>query len=481
MDSTESFPVAKKKDYVHPDFPDRSIERLRKDAEAFNLDDHLVSLLFVEPFYADIIRSLHKERTEKISTAGVAYTNDVMKMWWNPLFLAAYSNEQVRGILKHESLHLALEHTTTRRYKPHLAWNWATDLAINSTLTDAEMPPCGLRPGKKFAIPHDYETWPDDRKALHLKLSALVESLPLNLTGEEYFGLLLENEDFKEMMKGKGGKKGSGKPSGGSGKGGGMEGEGEGGGDGDGGEGEEEDGDGGYPGMDEHEGWDELSDEEREYVAGKIRQAVKDATQKADGKNAWGSCPAGMREEIRKKVNGEIDWRSILRHFVGTTNRADRITSMQRLNRKYPGVQAGTTRDYKPRIHVYMDQSGSVSDSEIELLFGELSCLSSRVEFVLFYFDTEVDEENKFVWKKGSMPKLLRTRCGGTDFEAPTRHAAKSKPEGYLILTDGGAPKPASSRIKRGWVITPGQQLAFDDPDGKDVLIKMKKKVAGSS
>ena len=488
MDSTESFPLAKKKAYVHPDFPKRPLEQLRQDADRFNLDDHLVNLLFNEPFYADIIRSLHKEKTENISTAGVAYTNEIMKMWWNPLFLAAYNSDQVRGILKHEALHLALEHTTTRRYKPHLAWNWATDLAINSTLTDAEMPPCGLKPGKAFSPPHDYETWPQDRQALHEKLSALIESLPLDLSGEEYFGMLMENEDFKEMMKGQKGPKGpkgpKGKPGDGSqgmpGGGGGEGGEGEEGESGDG-DGDGADGDGGYPGMDEHEGWDELSDEEREYVAGKIRQAVKDAVQKADGKNAWGSCPAGMREEIRKRINGEIDWRSILRHFVGTTNRADRITSMQRLNRKYPGVQAGTTRDYKPRIHVYMDQSGSVSDWEIQLLFGELSCLSTRVEFTLFYFDTEVDVDNKLAWKKGTVPKLLRTRCGGTDFEAPTRHAALTKPEGYLILTDGGAPKPASSRIRRGWVITPGQQLAFDDPDGKDVIIKMKKLVAESS
>lgn len=475
MDSTESFPLAKKRAYVHPDFPKRTPEQLRLDAEGFNLDDHLVNLLFNEPFYADIIRSLHKEKTENISTAGVSYTNEIMKLWWNPLFLAAYNSDQVRGILKHEALHLALEHTTTRRYKPHLAWNWATDLAINSTLTDAEMPPCGLKPGKAFPPPPDYETWSGDRQALHAKLSALVQSLPLDLSGEEYFGMLMENEDFKEMMGGGKGPKGGGMRDRGEGE------EGESGAVGGGGGGDDGDGDGGYPGMDMHEGWDELSDEEREYVAGKIRQAVKDAVLKADGKNAWGSCPAGMRAEIRKRVNGEIDWRSILRHFVGTTNRADRITSMQRLNRKYPGLQAGTTRDYKPRIHVYMDQSGSVSDWEIQLLFGELSCLSTRVEFTLFYFDTAVDVDNKLAWKRGTVPSLLRTRCGGTDFEAPTRHAALTKPEGYLILTDGGAPKPASSRIRRGWVITPGQQLAFDDPDGKDVIIKMKRLVAESS
>ena len=68
-------------------------------------------------------------------------------------------------------------------------------------------------------------------------------------------------------------------------------------------------------------------------------------------------------------------------------------------------------------------------------------------------------------------------RSGGTDFDAPTRHAAKTKPEGYIILTDGGAPKPEHSRIRRAWVLCPGQDLAFDDMDNRDIKIKMKKPV----
>jgi len=440
--------AAPKGEYKHPDFPERDLARLQKDAEGFNLDDHLVALLFKEPFYADIIRSLHKESTEKIPTAGVLFKDDIMKMWWNPLFLAAYNAEQVGGILKHESLHLALEHTTTRRYQPHIWWNWATDLAINSSLSEDEMPPCGLRPGKKFKIPADFAEWTPKQQARHLALSALIESFPLHLTGEEYFARLLESDVVQEMMeeaKAMGGEPGEGAP--------------------------------GMPGMDDHEGWDELSDEEREYVAGKVRQSVKEAMEKADAKNAWGSVPAGMREEIRKRVRGEIDWRSVLKQFVGATHRADRTSSVFRVNKKYPGVHPGFSREYTPRIHVYMDQSGSVGDEDIALFFGELASLSTRAQFTLYYFDTEVDEENKLEWRKGTVPKTLRTRCGGTDFDAPTRHAAKTKPEGYIILTDGGAPKPQHSRIRRAWVLCPGQELAFPDPDGRDVIVKMKKPV----
>lgn len=434
-----------KAEYKHPDFPDRDLARLQKDAESFDLDNHLVALLFKEPFYADIIRSLHKERTEKISTAGVLFKDDIMKLWWNPLFMAAYDPNVVSGILKHEALHLALEHTTTRRYQPHQIWNIACDLAINSTLTMEEMPPCGFRPGKKFSIPHDFNEWTPEQQDRHLKLSALIESLPLHLTSEEYFSRLMESDVVKEMM---------------------AEGEGS--------------GAPGMEGQDDHSGWDELSDEEREYVAGKIRQSVKEAQERADAKNAWGSVSATMREEIRKKVRGEIDWKAVLRHFVGTTSRADRLSSVYRMNRKYAGIHPGHARDYRPTLNCYIDQSGSMSDEDIILCFGELAHLSHRVDINVYHFDTEVDEESKQSWRKGmAMPTALRTRCGGTDFEAPTKHAAKTKPEGYIILTDGGAAKPEHSRIRRCWVLVPGQELAWGEADSRDVVVKMKKPIKG--
>lgn len=431
-----------KGDYKHPDFPDRSLEQLKQDASGFDLDSHLVSLLFKEPFYADIVRSLHKEMTSTIPTAGVLYKDGIMRLWWNPLFLAAYNPVQVAGILKHEALHLALEHTTTRRYEPHQVWNIACDLAINSTLSEEEMPPCGFRPGKKFKEPGDWDSWTPEQQERHLKLSALIQSFPLHLTGEEYFGRLMEDPTVQEMMAS------------------GEEGE--------------------FGGFDDHEGWGDLSDEEREYVAGKVRQGVKEAMERADVKNSWGSVPASMREEIRKKVRGEIDWKAVLRNFVGNTSRADRLSSVYRMNRKYPGVHAGHSRDYRPTLNCYIDQSGSMTDDDILLCFGELANLSSRCDINVYHFDTSVDENSKTVWKKGmASPKALRTRCGGTDFRAPTEHAKKTKPEGYIILTDGGADKPDHSRIRRCWVLVPGRKLAWGDPDSRDVAVYMKKPVKG--
>jgi predicted metal-dependent peptidase len=435
-------------EWKHPDFPHLTRQQLLDGAAKFDIDSYLIALCFDEPFYADIIRSLHKTAKESVGTAGVLYKDDTMHLWYNPLFMGAYSHKKVLGILKHEALHLALEHTTTRRYQPHLIWNWATDLAIDSCIKIEELPDFCLRPGRRPPTPPNLHLLPKERQASWKRIQDLIESFPLDLAAEEYFSKLMDDEDVKEMLQQSGG----------------------------GGSGESEEG---FEG-DNHEGWDELSNEEREYVAGKIRQIVKDASEKADAKNQWGTVSSKMREEIRKKVKGEIDWRTVLHNFVGSSNRADRTTSVFRLNRKYPGIHAGHTRDYKPTINCYIDQSGSMSDEDILLCFSELASLSLRVDIKVYHFDTEVDEDSLTVWKKGcAIPKTLRTRCGGTDFEAPTAHSEKTKPDGYIILTDGGAPKPKSSVRRRCWVLVPGQSLMWGEADSKDVTVRMKKPFRG--
>ena len=114
-------------------------------------------------------------------------------------------------------------------------------------------------------------------------------------------------------------------------------------------------------------------------------------------------------------------------------------------------------------------------DQELELAFAELRNLARRTEFTTFHFDTEVDEKSEATWRGGKTPKKLRTRCGGTCFKAPTKHANKNSNrfDGYLILTDGEAGDPGPSRLKRGWIIVPGQKLYFE-ASKRDYVMNMK-------
>ena len=420
---------------------DIPVENIASDAEAkaFRLDSHLLSLMWDEPFFSSIIRPITKIRTDKIPTAGVLSKDGAITMWWNPKFLASLVPKKIKGLLKHECYHLVFEHTTTRKNKPHIVWNYATDLAINSVIPESELPECGLIPGKAFKelTEEQKEKMGDDGVKRYELISNKVESFPKEMSSEWYFSQLMNDDDIVDAIK------------------------------------ESESAGISIGEMDSHDGWDKMSEEERDLIKGKVKQVLKEAAKKADSSNSWGSVPSSMRASIRQMVSNEVDWRSILRSAVGNKKRAGRDTSVRRINRKYPGIHPGSRRKYTSSWAVYVDQSGSVCDESLGLLFGELTSLAKHSSFDVYYFDTEVDEKSKFTWKKGSKASPKRTRCGGTDFEAPTKHAHKNmeKYDGYIILTDGYAPKPSHSRLRRVWVVTPDGSLQFDK--GRDVSVQM--------
>ena len=417
----------------------------------FPLDHHIVALMLHEPFYAKVLRGVTRVCTQEIPTAGVLAKEGDIKMWYNPGFMARLNDLQVRGLLKHEALHLALMHTTTRRLTPHIIHNWAADLAINSHIPAEELPDGGLVPGKAFdpLTEEQLEKMSEEAVARFERMSKFIEELPVGLSTEEYFARLMEDEQMKDDVEGQ--DEGRGQP------------------------GELGEGEGGPGDMDHHDGWDELSDAEKELVAGKVKQAVKEAAQECDQKGQWGSVPRETQSEIRKLISNEIPWQSVLKRFVGYTRRATRSTTWNKINKKNPMLVPGSRKRHTASIAVYIDQSGSVSDEELELLFGELASLAKKTEFTCFHFDTSVDEASETTWRKGRAVMPHRTRCGGTDFTCVAEHVHKNKSrfDGYLVLTDGYAGDPGPSRMKRGWVITTqGAEQEWMGPS-RDFVIKM--------
>ena len=428
-----------------------------EEAKNFRLDPHVLDLLFKEPFYGAVMRKVDRIRSEALPTAGVAprgKDKDGVHFYWNPHFLASLDHAQVRGLIKHECWHIILGHIFERRMEPHLMHNYATDWAINCHIPKNELPEGALLPGVPFEdpTPEQLERMSPQHVQDHATLSAFQEKLPKFKSSEWYFAELMKDKDTKEALNRTKAN---------------------------------DDGEGGNPGvsdMDDHEGWGDLSDEEREVMRGKVKKVLEDAAKEADAKGNWGSISKDSRETIRRMLKNEIPWQSVLKKFCGTSRRANRTTTWTRVNTthlhpKWGPLCTAAKRNYTSQIAVYIDQSGSVGNEALELLFGELSGLAKHTEFICYHFDTSVDEDSETVWKKGRTPKVHRTRCGGTDFSAPTKHANKNRKrfDGYLILTDGEAPDPGPTKLKRGWVIIPGRKLLFK-PSQRDFVIQMKGK-----
>ncbi len=442
-------------------------------AKAFDIKPHLVAMMLEEPFYGKVLRKVTKVRTQAIRTAGVLAKDGDIKMWYNAAFLAALTGRHIRGVMKHEMLHLIFEHTTTRKFEPHIIWNYATDLAINSHLAD-ELPDFCLMPGVPFKAltAEDIERMGEEAARRYMLVSDKVASFPLRMAAEWYFARLMEDKDVAESIQ----DPNPGKPGGEGGEGGDP-------GEGEPGEGQPG-GPGGQPGngpsmpgtLDDHDGWGEMSEEDRELVKAKIKQAAGEAAKECDSKGQWGSVPAELRRQIKAALVKEVPWQKILDRFCGYSRRAHRTTSYSRIHSTMGRLVPGAKRSYTSSVAAYIDQSGSVSDAELALCFGELANLAKNTEFTCYHFDTEVDEESKAVWKRKGHP-AHRTRGGGTCFTAPTKHAVerKSQFDGYIILTDGYASDPGPSRLPRAWVITPdGAVQDWMTNYKKDIIVKMK-------
>lgn len=416
----------------------------------FKIDRHLIPYLQDVPFFAELSRHIRKTATLGIETAGVSFNpkTDELVLYFNPNFFKTLTNWQIRGVLTHEFYHLVFGHLHARIKTPPKLWNIATDLAINSIIVtnckdsrprdtdsdDSPLPKCGLIPGQFPVMPDGREMTKEEKEAS--KLGQLIEQFPPMQASEYYFNKLYE--EAQKLPPGLG-------PNG--------------------------FGDG-LDTMDDHGQWMEVPEDMREYVEGRIKTVIEKAVRCADSQaQGWGNMPHDLIADIRRSVSAVVNWRAVVRQFIGSLLRGHRSTSIKRINKRYPYVHPGVKRGYLAKLLIAMDQSGSVPDWMVEMFFAELDSLTRSVTIDILPFDAAANEDDIFTWKKGTRPPVKRTKCGGTDFDAPTAvfNDVKNRGrwDGMLVMTDGECSKPAPTRQKRGWVLGKGHDIMFDTDELK--------------
>ena len=368
----------------------------------FKMDIHLWSLLEDEPFFSSISRRVVKQATRTLPTAGVTVDKDTLqfKMFYNPDFFKDMERKKIKGVLIHEFYHLIFKHCTSRKPEgiPHIIWNIATDLAINSLIGADNLPEgCCIPGGEQF------------------------ENYPSGLTAEAYLELMKDDDQFGD---GNGNFKN-------------MEGE---------------------PGsnfgnFDDHGEWGDLTEAERQVVEERAKDILAKAAKESNNSGkGWGSVSNAVKKEIMERLKTRINWKKVLRAFVGAAQRADKSNTMRRINRRFPYIHAGRKVNRVANIAISIDQSGSVSDQELNAFFSELNKLSELATFTVIPFDSKVAEDKVYIWKKGDKKKWERVMFGGTCFNAPTEYVNKGNYDGHIVLTDLQAPKPKPSRCRRMWM-----------------------------
>jgi len=206
--------------------------------------------------------------------------------------------------------------------------------------------------------------------------------------------------------------------------------------------------------FDDHSGWDEVDEQTKQIAEERVKEFVRDAVEEANtSARGWGSVPSDFRKEIMDGITTKVDWRKVLRYFVKQSQKANKRSTVRKINKRYPYMHPGKKATRTAKIAIAIDQSGSVSDQMLAAFFSELNSLAKLAEFTVIPFDTRVDPDKNWVWKKGQNRKRERTMHGGTCFNAPTKFVNEAGGfDGLIICTDMEAPKPVRCNVQRMWI-----------------------------
>lgn len=418
-------------------------------------DKLMARFVFEEPFYAFISRQIKKSECKKIPTAGVWLENGSFNMKYNPEFIKTLYASQFFEVMKHEIMHIVFGHCTNRPLTKdpdmHYLANIAQDLAINSLLNATFLPKFCVMPGKLYILTEEEKKrFTEQELAIIIGYNKLIASFPLEKTSEWYWERLHKNSFAKSLCDMRKKNKLKIKVVGPNEEG--MS--------------KEEIFDKIMGKLDEHEGFgNDMSKEDRDILKEDVRDMIEKAIEEADStSDGWGNIPAHMQKKLRKLASRQVNWKAILKTFVGMAKSVHHTTTMKRINRRYPYIHAGVKRRRTARIAIAVDQSGSVHDKEIRLFFAELESLAKWVDFEVIPFDSQVNEDEIFTWKRGQKLEPKRVSCGGTDFDVPTKFVNErtDRYDAMIIFTDGECFKPITCKVKRLYLLPPDRKLAFE-------------------
>lgn len=410
------------------------------DPDEYEIGQALIQLLQEEPFLGGMSMYIPKIRDWKVDTAYVMCDRrGNIKMGYNPDFMRSLSMKEKKGVIMHELFHCVFMHITDRSVsdqKRHKHWNIATDLAINSIIGEDKLPTFCMMPGRA-PITDD----PD--------LEKLFLSLP-KLESSDYYMARLEQYS-KQKNKGKGGSDeytiAVGNENGET--------------------------------LDSHGGWGDMPDDLRDIVREQVKGLIEKGVKNAHNRASWGSIPQGIAAQIEALLKHEVDWRAVLRMFIGRARSMERHSTMKRINKRLPYMLPGARRSTVANVLWAIDQSGSVSDSDVQKGLAEAFACSKEAGIDIVNFDTEVDLSSFKTVKNGQGFKWERTRCGGTDFDCVQRYLNETKNRGkysaVIMFTDGFAPKMgAIVGTKVMWVITEHGDMGTPRPG--DLVVQMTSK-----
>ena len=398
----------------------------------FNLENLIIHLIKYKPFYGNFILNMNViYQSDGLHIAGVNVT-DKINLFINPKYFEMMTKEEQVAILEHEVGHIINCHIIRKGNRDHQTFNKACDIAINQFiqgLPDKERCKVLIGAVNKDMTPEYLD------KNVTGSLYPSTYKFPENLTSEEYYELLKEKQSKEKKGKGDG-----------------------------------------ELSADDHGKWEESEDSHgaeklsEEYIEEKIKNLVKRVVDQV----GCGNVPTHIQHMLDVLFTTKTDWRKGLHRFITRATLISQRYSRKRMNRRFGIVFPGQRTDFKLKVGVAFDQSGSMSDDQVSMCIAELNRINTvSPEIHMYCFDVEAEYLGKY--RKGM--KVPRKKCGGTDFKDVIAQAQKKPVDALIILTDGQADLNITKpKIPVLWGLDPENYKDFEPPFGNKIELVIKEK-----
>jgi predicted metal-dependent peptidase len=195
--------------------------------------------------------------------------------------------------------------------------------------------------------------------------------------------------------------------------------------------------------LDDHD-WEnaqEMSEEEKEKLAGEIDQALREGAMLA------GKMNGNLSKEMDELLHPKVDWKEALREFVKTAMMGNDRSTWRKPHKRYIGmniVMPSYHSEKIGRIAVGVDTSGSIGSAELSQFLGEVKSICDEVKpegIDLLYWDSRVAKHEVY---NGNEVETLTDATkpaggGGTEPGCVPQYMSKNNllPECTVMLTDG--------------------------------------------
>lgn len=315
---------------------------------------------------------------------------DGRRFYYNPDFVLSINQEELKAVIIHEIMHVALMHPLRIKGHDHRKANIAMDFAINILIRD-----CGYK----------------------LPSMALLDNRYAGMAWEQIYKLLPQQQQ-KQNQPSNGQGQGQGQPSQDQGQGQGQQ-------------------------QRDYSNGDVLSAggtaEERADLEQQIMTTVAQAEQTA---RVAGKMPGALRDLLVQVREPEEDYRYLFQKFMAPIFPVD--YTWQRPSRRFMGqgmYMPSLLKDGVGKLVVGLDTSASVSKAELEMFLGLINHFLTKVKpekTHLLYCDTTVYKHEMFKPGQPMDVSEFQAQRGGTRFRPVFDYSSEHdlKPKAFVYLTD---------------------------------------------